>query len=206
LASIGLLLIAPILALAAIAIKASSSGPVFFRQKRMGRKGRIFVMYKLRTMRAVEKGPQVTAGDDPRITTVGRFLRKTKIDELPELWNIFKGDMSLIGPRPEVPRYVDLKDPMWRRVLEARPGLTDPMTLRLRNEEELMAQVPGDREKFYIEALAPYKLNGYLDYLQTRSWLTDIQVILRTIVAVILPSKAPPPTLEEIRYFSNNCD
>jgi lipopolysaccharide/colanic/teichoic acid biosynthesis glycosyltransferase len=163
-------------------------------------------MYKLRTMRVVEKGPQVTAGDDPRITTVGRFLRKTKIDELPELWNIFKGDMSLIGPRPEVPRYVDLEDPMWRRVLEARPGLTDPMTLRLRNEEELMAQVPGDREKFYIEALAPYKLNGYLDYLQTRSWLTDIQVILRTIVAVILPSKAPPPTLEEIRYFSNNCD
>lgn len=203
LASIGLLLVAPFLALAAIAIKASSNGPVFFRQKRMGRKGRIFVMYKLRTMRAVEKGPQVTAGDDPRITTVGRFLRKTKLDELPELWNIFKGDMSLIGPRPEVPQYVDLGDPMWRLVLEARPGLTDPMTLRLRNEEELMAQVTGDRERFYIETLSPFKLRGYLNYLQTRSYLTDIQVIWQTVVAVIFPSKAPPPTMEEIT--NSNC-
>jgi lipopolysaccharide/colanic/teichoic acid biosynthesis glycosyltransferase len=204
LASIGLLLITPLLALAAIAIKASSSGPVFFRQKRMGRKGRIFVMYKLRTMRTVEKGPQVTAGDDPRITTVGRFLRKTKLDELPELWNIFKGEMSMIGPRPEVPRYVDLDDPMWRLVLEARPGLTDPMTLRLRNEEELMAQVAGDREKFYIETLSPFKLNGYLNYLQMRSWLTDIQIIWQTFIAVIFPSKAPPPTMEEIKCFTKS--
>jgi len=204
LASIGLILVAPFLAVAAIAIKASSSGPVFFRQNRMGRKGRVFVMYKLRTMRAVEKGPQVTAGDDPRITKVGRFLRKTKLDELPELWNIFKGDMSMIGPRPEVPQYVDLGDPMWRLVLEARPGLTDPMTLRLRNEEELMAQVTGDRERFYIETLSPFKLRGYLDYLQKRSWLTDIQVICQTVVAVIFPSKAPPPTLEEISCFTDS--
>ncbi len=204
LAFIGLLLTTPFLAFAAIAIKATSSGPIFFRQERVGRKGRTFVMYKLRTMRPAGKGPQVTAGDDPRITTVGRFLRKTKLDELPELWNIFKGDMSMIGPRPEVPRYVDLKDPMWRLVLEARPGLTDPMTLRLRNEEELMAQITGDREKFYIETLSPFKLAGYLKYLQTRSWLSDIKVIWQTIVTVIFPSKAPLPTLEEIRTFTKS--
>ncbi|MCI0392479.1 MAG: sugar transferase [Acidobacteria bacterium] len=202
LAAIGLLFSAPFLALAAIAIKTTSSGPIFFRQERVGRKGRIFVLYKLRTMRPGNRGPQVTAGDDDRITSVGRLLRKTKLDELPELWNILKGEMSMIGPRPEVPRYVDLEDPMWRLILEARPGLTDPMTLRLRNEEELMAQVTGDREKFYIETLSPFKLNGYLKYLQSRSWLSDMRVIWQTIVAVIFPSKAPLPTMEEIRTFT----
>jgi lipopolysaccharide/colanic/teichoic acid biosynthesis glycosyltransferase len=203
-ALIGLLISAPFLILAAIAIKIASSGPIFFRQERVGRKGRIFVLYKLRTMRPAGDGPQVTAGDDARITSVGRILRKTKFDELPELWNILKGDMSMIGPRPEVPRYVDLDNPMWRLILEARPGLTDPMTLRLRNEEDLMTQVAGDREKFYLETLSPFKLNGYLKYLQTRSWLSDLKVIWQTIVVVIFPRKATPPTLEEIRDFTNS--
>jgi lipopolysaccharide/colanic/teichoic acid biosynthesis glycosyltransferase len=198
----GLVMVAPLIALAAIAIVVTSRGPVIFRQKRMGRKGRPFTMYKLRTMRVANAGPQVTAGDDVRVTPIGKFLRKTKLDELPELWNILKGDMSLIGPRPEVPRYIDLEDPVWRLVLEARPGITDPMTLRLRNEEALLVEVEGDRERFYLETLLPFKLEGYLDYLQARSWRSDLKVMWQTIVAVAFPYKAPLPTLEEIQSYT----
>src|SRR5499426_943329 len=201
-ALVGLVMVAPLIALAAIVIVVTSRGPVIFRQKRMGRKGRPFTMYKLRTMRVTNSGPQVTAGDDVRVTQVGKFLRKTKLDELPELWNVLKGDMSLIGPRPEVPRYVDLNDPMWRLVLEARPGITDQMTLQLRNEEALLIEVEGDRERFYLETLLPFKLGGYLDYLQARSWRSDLKVMWRTILAVAFPNKAPLPTLEEIRSYA----
>jgi lipopolysaccharide/colanic/teichoic acid biosynthesis glycosyltransferase len=197
----GLVMVAPLITLAVIVIAVTSPGPVIFRQKRMGRKGRPFTMYKLRTMRVTNSGPQVTAGDDVRITPIGKFLRKTKLDELPELWNILKGDMSLIGPRPEVPRYVDLGDPMWRLVLEARPGIADPMTLRLRNEEALLVEVEGDRERFYLETLQPFKLEGYLNYLQARSWRSDLKVLWQTIVAVAFPYKAPLPTLEEIQSY-----
>jgi lipopolysaccharide/colanic/teichoic acid biosynthesis glycosyltransferase len=197
----GLVMVAPLIALAAIAIAVTSRGPVIFRQKRMGRKGRPFTMYKLRTMRVANSGPQVTAGDDVRITRVGKFLRKTKLDELPELWNVLKGDMSLIGPRPEVPRYVDLADPMWRLVLEARPGIADPMTLRLRNEESLLVEVEGDRERFYLETLLPFKLEGYLTYLQARSWRSDVKVLWQTVIAVAFPNKTPLPTLEEIQSY-----
>src|SRR5262245_36513978 len=197
----GLVMVAPLIALAAIAIAVTSRGPVIFRQKRMGRKGSPFTMYKLRTMRVVNSGPQVTAGDDVRVTPVGKFLRKTKLDELPELWNVLKGDMSLIGPRPEVPRYVDLADSMWRLVLEARPGITDPMPLRLRNEEALLVEVEGDRERFYLETLLPFKLEGNLNYLQARSWRSDLTVLWRTIIAVAFPNKTPLPTLEEIHSY-----
>jgi len=197
----GLVMVAPLIALAAIAIAVTSRGPVIFRQKRMGRKGRPFTMYKLRTMRVANSGPQVTAGDDARVTPVGKFLRKAKLDELPELWNVVKGDMSLIGPRPEVPRYVDLIDPMWRLVLEARPGITDPMTLRLRNEEALLIEVEGDRERFYLETLLPFKLDGNLDYLQMRSWRSDLKVLWHTVIAVAFPNKTPLPTLEEIQSY-----
>jgi lipopolysaccharide/colanic/teichoic acid biosynthesis glycosyltransferase len=202
-ALIGLVILAPVIALAAILVAVTSRGPVFFRQERMGRKGRVFVLYKLRTMRQTARGPQVTAGDDNRVTRVGKLLRKTKLDELPELWNIIKGDMALIGPRPEVPRYVDLKDPLWRLVLEARPGIADPMTLRLRNEETLLAEVKGDRERFYLDTLLPFKLHGYLEYLQTRNWLSDLKVIWQTIVAVIFPNTASLPTMEEIRTYQH---
>lgn len=195
----GLLGLAPIIGLAAIAVALSSRGAVFFRQERVGRKGRSFTLYKLRTMRSSGNGPLVTASNDDRVTMVGRILRKTKVDELPELWNIVKGEMSLVGPRPEVPRYVDLDNPLWRLVLQARPGITDPMTLRLRNEESLMGTVEGNSERFYLETLQPFKLKGYLEYLQRRSWSGDVKVLCSTVVAVLVPSKAPPPTLEEIR-------
>src|SRR5262245_66041919 len=119
-ALVGLVMVAPLIALSAVVIAVTSRGPMIFRQKRMGRKGRPFTMYKLRTMRVANCGPQVTAGDDIRITPVGKFLRKTKLDELPELWNVLKGDMSLIGPRPEGPRDIDIEDPVWCLVVQGQ--------------------------------------------------------------------------------------
>jgi lipopolysaccharide/colanic/teichoic acid biosynthesis glycosyltransferase len=200
-ALLGLIASSPILAACALAIRLNSRGPVFFRQLRMGRRGKPFLMYKLRTMRASQPGINVTASDDDRITMVGRILRKTKLDELPELWNVVRGDMSLVGPRPEVPRYVDMNKPAWQVVLAVRPGLTDPMTLRLRNEEELMSEVAGDREKFYLDVLQPFKLAGYIEYLNLRSWKADLNVIWRTVLAVISPGLAPVPSLQELQAW-----
>jgi lipopolysaccharide/colanic/teichoic acid biosynthesis glycosyltransferase len=158
----------------------------------------MFTLYKLRTMRVAAAGAQVTAAGDARVTRVGRILRQTKLDELPGLWNVVRGEMSLVGPRPEVPRYVDPNSATWRLVLEARPGLTDPVTLRLRNEEALLAEVGGDRERFYTEALQPFKLAGYAEYLRGRSWRVDVKILCATARAVVFPRQAPPPTLEEV--------
>ena len=140
----------------------------------------------------------MTAGDDPRVTPFGKVLRKLKLDELPELWNVLVGDMSLVGPRPEVPTYVDLNDQLWQEVLSARPGLTDPVTLRLRNEEALLASFEGDREVFYRELLQPSKLRGYKKYLSGRTWRSDINVLWNTFWSILFPAREPPPTLEEI--------
>ena len=194
----GLIIAAPVLALAALAIAFTSKGRIIFRQSRVGQDGHLFVLYKFRTMRMGQVGPQVTAGDDSRITYVGRLLRKTKMDELPELWNVLKGDMSLVGPRPEVPRYVDLNNSTWQRVLKVRPGITDPLTLRLRNEEELLAKVKGDRERFYLETLQPFKLRGYLEYLHRRSWQSDLKILCSTCIAVIFRKSASHPPMNEI--------
>jgi lipopolysaccharide/colanic/teichoic acid biosynthesis glycosyltransferase len=196
-ASVGLIVTAPVLAASAVAIWAGSSGPVLFRQKRVGKGGRHFDIYKLRTMRTEAAGPQVTARDDQRVTPIGKLLRMTKLDELPELWNVVRGDMSLVGPRPEVPRYVDLADPLWQEVLEALPGLTDPVTVTLRNEEEVMANVDGDREQFYLATLQRYKLIGSAEYLRKRTWKSDLKVLFETIVAIARP-RAPAPSLREI--------
>jgi lipopolysaccharide/colanic/teichoic acid biosynthesis glycosyltransferase len=149
-------------------------------------------------MRLGNGGPEVTASSDKRITPVGRLLRRTKLDELPEFWNVIKGDMSLVGPRPEVPRYVDTQNPMWERVLETRPGITDPMTIRLRNEEELLAQVQGDKEWFYLNILLPFKLRGYLEYLSRRNWRSDVKVLANTALRVLVPSLERPPTFNDI--------
>lgn len=197
-ALVGLIVTAPLIALSALAIALSSRGPMIFRQSRVGRHGRHFVLYKLRTMRLSHGGPEVTASDDTRVTRIGALLRKMKLDEVPELWNVLKGDMSLVGPRPEVPRYVDPSNPLWQSVLAVRPGLTDPMTLRLRNEESLLTSVEGDREHFYRAVLQPFKLQGYLEYLQKRSSWSDIKVLVRTVVVVFFPRVAPPPTIQEI--------
>ena len=189
LAVTGLLVTSPLLFAAAVTVALTSPGGVLFRQKRVGRHGRNFTLYKLRTMRASDHGPQVTSGNDPRITRAGRFLRKTKLDELPTFWNVLKGDMAMVGPRPEVPRYVKLEDPMWQRVLSVRPGITDPVTLDLRSEEELLLHVEGDTEEYYLTELQPQKIRGYVDYLQTRNWHTDLNVLWRTLVAVVVPRR-----------------
>ncbi len=198
-AALLLLIASPATLLAALLIRVTSPGPIIFRQARVGQSGRAFTLYKLRTMSlSREEGLQVTAANDSRVTWIGRILRKTKIDELPELWNVLKGDLSLVGPRPEVPRYVNLADPQWNRVLQARPGITDPVTLKLRNEEVLLAQVKGDREEYYLKVLQPYKLRGYVDYLNKRSSWSDIKVLLQTSIAILFPHTAPLPNSAEI--------
>ncbi|MGH9317402.1 MAG: sugar transferase [Thermoanaerobaculia bacterium] len=180
LAFIGLLLSLPLLAVGGALVLLTSPGGALFRQERVGRGAKTFFLCKLRTMRSSADGSDVTASDDARITRVGRFLRRTKLDELPQLWNVLRGEMSLVGPRPEVPRYVDVGNPLWKEVLRVRPGMTDPVSLSLRDEEALLARIPGDRERYYREELQPQKLLGYGQYLQARSIWTDIQVLWRT--------------------------
>lgn len=194
----GLIIGSPLLFLAAVIIRSTSPGPVLFRQQRVGRFGKSFELVKFRSMLNENEEPRITAKNDVRVTRIGRLLRKSKLDELPELWNVVRGDLALVGPRPEVPRYVNLKDPLWQQVLKVRPGITDPVTIRLRNEEELLLRCGGDPEIFYVNTLQPYKLVGYLDYLQQRTWCTDVRVLLGTVAAIILPVKATPPEIVEI--------
>ncbi len=194
----GLLVAAPIMIVAAVLVRLTSPGPIFFRQQRVGRQGHRFEMRKFRTMLVDGVGPSVTAHGDDRVTAVGRILRKTKLDELPELWHVVRGEMSLVGHRPEVPRYVDPDDRLWREVLLSRPGLTDPNALDLRNEEELLARIEGNREEYYLRVLQPYKLLVSVAYLRSRNWRTDLGILARTALAVMIPSRSAPPALEDI--------
>jgi len=198
-AILGIVVFSPVLALVAIGVRLTSPGPVIFRQPRVGRYGVEFTLMKFRTMRVHDAPHGVTASGDPRVTGLGRWLRRLKVDELPELWNIARGDMSFVGPRPEVPRYVDLTDPAWREVLRARPGITDPVTLRLIDEESVLASVSEERERFYLDVLQPYKLVGCAEYLRRRTCVSDLGVIFRTALAVILQVSPPPPSVGEIR-------
>jgi colanic acid biosynthesis glycosyl transferase WcaI len=193
-----LVLCSPVLAVIALLIAATSPGPVLFRHTRIGQRGGAFTLLKFRTMYVGAGGPAVTRGGDPRVTPVGRFLRQTKLDEIPQLWNVLRGDMALVGPRPEAAEYVDVSDVRWREVLRARPGVTDPMTLRLRNEESLLARVTGDHEHFYRQHLVPFKLAGYSQYLSQRTWRTDLRVLGATVLAVIASGHVPPLSATEI--------
>lgn len=184
-AAVALVLLSPLLALAALAVALSSRGPVLFRQQRVGRGGRAFEMLKFRTMKVGDGGAQVTAAGDARVTAVGRVLRRLKLDELPELWNVLRGELALVGPRPEVPRFVDLEDAAWRRVLAERPGITHPVTLRLADEEGLIAAVGGDPERFYREELLPWKLAGYLEYAARRTAWSDLGVLAATAAGLL---------------------
>jgi len=184
-AAIMLAISSPLLALLALGVAVTSGLPVFFRQKRVGRYGEDFVLYKLRTMTISTAGPQITSGKDTRITPFGRFLRKTKLDELPTFWNVLRGDVALVGPRPEVPAYVNLNDPLWRAILSVRPGLTDPTTVSLRNEEDLLARAEPDPHTYYVTELQPAKLEGYIEYLRTRNLRSDIKVLGRTVTAIV---------------------
>lgn len=193
-AFISLTLLSPLFFVCSLLVLISSPGPVFFRQTRMGRHGKTFKLFKFRTMRVSSSGLLITAATDNRITRIGRILRKWKLDELPELYNVFKGEMSFVGPRPEVPEFVDLSDPMWRAILAARPGITDPVTLTLRDEEAVLAMAE-DKEEYYRRVIQPYKLRGYLGYLKVKSVRRDLAVIARTI-KVILSSRPEPRLLE----------
>jgi lipopolysaccharide/colanic/teichoic acid biosynthesis glycosyltransferase len=195
----GLIAATPVILASAFFIRLNSSGPVLFRQKRVGLNGEEFTLFKLRTMGIAPRGAMITAADDARVTTVGKVLRKSKIDELPELWNVILGDMSFVGPRPEVPDFVDRSDSQWQEILTHRPGITDPVTLRLRNEEHLLAQVI-DKERYYREVVQPYKLRGYLKFIREKSWKTDIRIIGRTLKAIALPQTAEPPSKEEMQW------
>ena len=164
-------------------IKLESPGPVFFRQARVGRHGRVFRIHKFRTMRvdAESMGPQVTVGADPRITRAGAFLRAHRLDELPQFLDVLAGDMSLVGPRPDVPRYVDQWPPALReRVLAVRPGITDPASLEFRGEAEILARA-ADPEREYLEVVLPAKLRASADYADRATFWTDLRVLARTV-------------------------
>jgi lipopolysaccharide/colanic/teichoic acid biosynthesis glycosyltransferase len=181
----GLLILSPFFAFLAVAVKLSSRGPVFHRGERVGRGGKLFVIYKFRSMRVEEAGPAITRAGDPRVTDLGRFLRRTKLDELPQLINVLAGEMSLVGPRPEAPQYVAMYDAGQRRILTTRPGMTSPASLLYRAEEERLAG--PEWEKAYIERIMPEKLRIDLEYIDGRTFRSDLGVIARTIAELLRP-------------------
>ena len=185
LAALALAALSPLLLVIAIVVRLDSAGPVLFRQTRVGRAERPFQILKFRTMRPSSEGRLITVDGDSRITRVGAILRKTKLDELPQLINVLTGTMSLVGPRPEVPRYVALYPAHARRlVLSVRPGITDNAAVEFRNESELLSR-SADPERAYIEEILPRKLALYESYVRNRSFLGDLRIIVRTIHAVI---------------------
>lgn len=183
---LGLICLSPVFLIVAIWIKCDSKGPVFYRQVRVGRYNRDFRIFKFRSMRVgSDKGSLVTIGGrDPRVTRSGYFIRKFKIDELPQLINVFIGDMSLVGPRPEVRHYVNYWTPEQMHVLDVRPGITDPASIKFRNENELLEQAE-DPEKYYIEVVMQEKLKLYLDYVQQASFYYDLKLIFQTFRVII---------------------
>ena len=181
--ALGLVATGPLLVLIALLVKASDCGPVFYRQVRVGRHGRPFRIWKFRTMvvNADKLGLSVTRDGDPRITRIGRLLRKSKLDELPQLLNVLCGEMSFVGPRPEVPRYVDRYTADQRVILDLVPGITDLATLEFRNEEELLATAP-DTESFYVQECIPRKIALNLEYSRRASLAQDLWIILQTVI------------------------
>ena len=181
-AAAGLLVLSPLLLLAAFLIKLDSPGPILFKQERVGRGFRPFLIYKFRTMvvDAAQRGSSITVGADPRITHVGRFLRRTKIDELPQLINVLKGDMSLVGPRPEVPRYVEMFHKDYEEILRLRPGITDLASLKYQDEARLLHDSPSPEED-YVRRILPDKIKLAREYAQRSSFSFDLKLILRTL-------------------------
>ena len=183
---LGLVVLSPLFLIIAIWIKLDSKGPVFYRQVRVGRYNKDFRIFKFRSMRVgADKGSLVTIGGrDPRVTRSGCFIRKFKFDELPQLINVFVGDMSLVGPRPEVRHYVDCWTPEQVHVLDVRPGITDPASIKFRNENELMEQAE-DPEKFYIEVIMQEKIKLYLDYVEKHDFFYDLGLIFKTFWVIV---------------------
>lgn len=189
--ALGILALAPLLAVIALLIRLDSRGPVLFKQERIGRGGEAFTMFKFRTMRtdAEKVGGQLTVGRDPRITRVGHILRKSKLDELPQLFNVFLGEMSLVGPRPEVPKYVALYTEEQRRVLQVRPGVTDLASIEFRDENDLLEN-QADPEAFYVSHIMPRKLELNQAYIEKQGLFFDLWVIFKTVHRVVYPRQA----------------
>ena len=186
----GLAILSPVLAAISIAIKLGSKGPVFYRGTRAGLGGKPFPMLKFRTMvtNAELIGGSSTPEDDPRITAIGKTLRRYKLDELPQLWNVLVGDMSFVGPRPQVQWAVDLYTPEERAILEVRPGITDHASLKFSNEAEIL-KGSKDPDKDYIEKIHPEKMRLSLEYVRTRSFSGDLSIIAQTLGTVLRPSR-----------------
>ncbi len=184
--TLGLLLLSPLLLLLAVWIKLDSPGPVLYRGQRVGKDGRPFFMYKFRTMveGAERRGPAVTYRDDPRITRAGRFLRRTKLDELPQFINVAKGEMSVVGPRPEDPSYVALYTTEQRQVLSVKPGITGPTQLEYRDEASMLQGESADEE--YVTRFMPEKLKLDLEYVRSRSLMLDLKILWRTATTLLV--------------------
>ena len=179
--AVALILLSPLLAFLALWVRIDSPGPAIFRQQRVGLRGKPFDILKFRSMHVTQDGPEITASGDSRISKSGKFLRKYKLDELPQLWNVLVGDMSLVGPRPEVPRYVAYWPADARvEILSMRPGITDPTALEMFDEASLLAAAP-DPERKYIEELLPLKVAGYLRYARRQNFVSDLLIIVRTV-------------------------
>ena len=183
---IGLILLSPLFIILTIWIKCDSIGPVFYKQVRVGRNNMDFQLFKFRSMRvgSDKKGLITVGGHDPRITRSGYYIRKYKLDEFPQLINVFKGDMSLVGPRPEVRKYVDMYTEEQMHVLDVRPGITDLASIRYRNENELLERV-NDPDKYYVEVIMPDKLRINLEYVARHSFTFDRRLIFQTFRAIV---------------------
>lgn len=181
----GVTLLSPLLLLIALWIKWDSPGPVLYRQQRVGRGGALFTIYKFRTMHGRPGGAEITVGADPRVTHAGTLLRRYKLDELPQLFNVINGSMSLVGPRPEVPRYVaHYPEPLRRIVLSVAPGITDWASIMYKDENAVLARA-GDPERAYIDTVLPAKLHYYVRYVLERTFWIDVKIILRTLAAIV---------------------
>ena len=178
---VGIIVLLPVFLIIALLVKIKTSGPLFFVQQRVGRYGKLFRLVKFRTMLAGQKGNNITVKGESRITPLGAFLRKYKLDELPELWNVLKGDMSFVGPRPDVPGYADRLKGEERKILELRPGITGPASMKYSNEEELLALQP-DPVKYNNEVIWPDKVRINLEYLRNRNFRFDLKMIIYTVL------------------------
>jgi lipopolysaccharide/colanic/teichoic acid biosynthesis glycosyltransferase len=186
-ATIALVLLSPVFLLIAVFLRATSGGPVFYSGKRVGLRGKVFKMHKFRTMvvDAAQLGGSCTRADDPRITRSGHWLRKFKLDELPQLLNVFLGEMSLVGPRPEVEEYVQLFTPEERAILSVRPGITDWASIWDRDEAQALAG-SSDPERTYLERIRPEKIRLQLEYVRRRSFLIDLAILFETLKVLVL--------------------
>lgn len=180
-----LVVLSPAFLVLGAAVAASSRGPILFRQERVGRGFRIFTLYKFRTMvRDAERGPNVTSAGDARITSVGAILRRTKLDELPQLFNVLRGDMSFVGPRPELAQYVQRFRDDYREILTVRPGITDYAAIEYRNEEQVLKTFP-DPEIGYVQVVLPRKIELYRRYLKEQGLVTDLRILFLTAISIV---------------------